>query len=202
MEFLPSLTRVRWGCMWWWYITAGLLVVACLVGHLTYYLPYHGRSATHFFLSRLLRSQRNPTEPDILTNGCPDWSLHFTVPDGQLPCSKQHTNWLYPESNVHSSTSHSTVLRSTLILSSHIGLHTSSDLKCSFPFRPRTKFCINFSSGIWSWQWYLVVICTSEYCNQSINQSTQHYSLPEYNVVLTDCTIHLYLITQRWCSTN
>jgi hypothetical protein len=57
---------------------AGLLVVACLVGDLTYYLPLHGRSATHFFLLRLLLrfmqvqfdlTQRDLTERNILTNG-------------------------------------------------------------------------------------------------------------------------------------
>jgi len=65
---------------------AGLLVVACLVGDLTYYLPFLGRSVTHFFLSRLLirfrqvqfdLSQRNLTEPDILTNGSPSCFFAF-----------------------------------------------------------------------------------------------------------------------------
>jgi hypothetical protein len=65
---------------------AGLLVVACLVGDLTYYLLFLGRSVTHFLLSRLLLrfmqaqfdlTQRNPTEPDILTNGGPDCFFAF-----------------------------------------------------------------------------------------------------------------------------
>lgn len=66
--------------------TAGLLVVACQVGNLTYYLPFLGRSVAHFFLSRLLLrfvqvqfdlTQRNPTEPDIFTNGGPDCFFAF-----------------------------------------------------------------------------------------------------------------------------
>jgi len=136
---------------------AGLLVGACLVGALTYHLPFRGRSVTHFFLSRLLLrfmqvqfdlTQRNPTEPDILTNGGPDCFFAFYCTRRPITTFKTARQLTTQSQEVHSSTSHSTVLRSTLILSSHTSLHTSRDIKCSFPFRSRTKFCINFSSGI------------------------------------------------------